>query len=333
MIKRMVAIAAGKGGVGKSSLAVNLAFALQKQGHRVGLLDADVYGPSLEQMLPKGAPPSQSERDAQWLIPGKAAGIALLTAAYFYPERKAAFVRAPVANALIDQFLNKVEWGDLDFLIVDFPPGTGDVQLTLLQRGAFDGALLITTPQEVALLDVRKAASCFAKMHVPLIGVVENMSYLEREGKREALFGKGGGLKLAQELSTPLLGEIPIDPQLSEAGDLGVCLFDHAPDSPSAQAFTRVAHGVQKALESLPKIEWEPHLLPSGEIQIPEGVISAALLQDHCPCVRCGGVGKSSPDTRIIQLQKMGRFVLKVNFTSGCSQGLYPRTLLAEIAS
>lgn len=332
MKQQMVAVAAGKGGVGKSTVAVNLAFALQRQGFRVGILDADIYGPSLEQMLPKGNAPRQSETEPEKLIPGKSGELLFLSTAHFYPERKAAFVRAPVANALIEQFINKTQWGDLDFLLVDFPPGTGDVQLTLLQKGTFDGALLVTTPQEVALLDVRKAASCFTKMGVPLLGVVENMSYFEREGKREYLFGKEGGLKLAEELSIPLLGSIPIDPKLSEAGDLGLCFFDHAPSSPGAEAFAKIGENVRNSLQSLPKSDWEVHLLPNGDVQVPEGVIPASLLQSHCPCVRCGKNGKSSPETKIVQLQKMGRFVLKVHFTAGCSQGLYPRPLLAELA-
>jgi ATP-binding protein involved in chromosome partitioning len=331
LIRNMIAVAAGKGGVGKSSLAAHLAFALKRMGHLVGLLDADVYGPSLEQMLPAGTAPSCSAENPDRIVPGVAGGILLLTAAHFYKEGTAAFVRAPVANSFIEQFLHQAEWGDLDFLIVDFPPGTGDIPLTLLQKGSFAGALLITTPQEVALLDVRKAAHCFQRMEVPLLGIVENMSYFEKEGERQYLFGKGGGAKIAEEFSLPLLGQIPIDSRLAEAGDLGRSLFDLAPDSPSAVVFMEIAKQVHQSVEQQPKEEWEAELLPTGHIKMGQGIISSVELQRICPCIRCGGKGKSSTETKALRIEKVGRFALKVQFSSGCSQGLYPYRLLRRL--
>lgn len=328
----MIAVAAGKGGVGKSSLAVNLALALSRQGHAVGLLDADVYGPSLEQMIPMQSLPRPSEADPDRIIPGERAGIRMITTAHF-SSKEAAIVRAPVANAIIDQFLNKIEWGPLDFLIVDFPPGTGDVQLTLMQKGSFSGALLVTTPQEVALLDVRKAAQMFHRMHIPLLGVVENMSYFEDStGTKNYLFGREGGQKLARELGAPFLGEIPLDPELAQAGDRGASIFETAPDSPSAAAFTKIAGAVQEQLALLPQGDFTAELLADGTLSVAGRHFTPAALQKRCPCIKCGGQGKSAENVGVIQLQKMGRYALKVIFTSGCSQGIYPLKLLQEIA-
>lgn len=219
--QKVIAIAAGKGGVGKSTVAVNLALALSRLGQKVGILDADVYGPSIRKMLPEERPPSQQGNQ---LIPAICSnGIKMISMAYFRKEREAAAIRAPIANNIILQFLQNIDWGELDYLLIDFPPGTGDIQLTLSQRASLVGAVIVTTPQEVALLDVRKAMDLFEQVKVPLIGIVENMSYYQAENAegRTYIFGKGGGKKLAQSSGLPFLGEIPIDPEICRCGDHG----------------------------------------------------------------------------------------------------------------
>lgn len=218
-IAHVIAIAAGKGGVGKSLVAVNMALTLRNAGYAVGILDADLYGPSIRRMLPEDEHPRKSQDK---LYPAIAKGIKVLTMAYFCPPELATAVRAPIANNILGQFLKDCEWGPLDFLLIDFPPGTGDIQLTLSQRGYLSSALLVTTPQEIALLDVRKAANLFSKVNVPLLGIVENMSHLALpNGDVLFPFGSGGGMRLAQELGSPLLGSIPLDPSMGRCADEG----------------------------------------------------------------------------------------------------------------
>jgi ATP-binding protein involved in chromosome partitioning len=241
-IKNTIAIAAGKGGVGKSTVTVNLALALQQLGHSVGILDADIYGPSIRMMLPEDRLPSQKGQD---FIPAICRGIRMISMAYFRKEHEAAAVRAPIANGIISQFIQNVMWGPLDYLLVDFPPGTGDVQLTLSQKLNLSGAIMVTTPQEVALLDVRKAMHLFDQVQIPIIGIVENMSYYQHSPKDEKLylFGKGGGERLARDYGLPLLGAIPIDPKLSSSGDKGESIFslENSGEHISAQVFLSLA--------------------------------------------------------------------------------------------
>jgi ATP-binding protein involved in chromosome partitioning len=201
-VQTIVAIAAGKGGVGKSSVTVNLGLALQAQGYQVGIMDTDIYGPSIRKMMPEDRLPLQKGTLIQ---PALCRGIKMISMAYFRKEDEAAAVRAPIANSLISHFIKNVQWGPLDFLLMDFPPGTGDVQLTLGQQAHLSGALMVTTPQEVAVLDVRKAISLFQQIKVPIIGIVENMSYYQSSEQMEPvyLFGRGGGERLAKETGTP----------------------------------------------------------------------------------------------------------------------------------
>lgn len=223
-IKNIIAIAAGKGGVGKSTVAVNLALAIRQKGFSVGLMDTDIYGPSVRKMLPEDRLPSQ--KDAI-IIPALCQGIKMISMAYFRREEEASVVRAPIANQIVSQFIEKVEWGQLDYLFIDFPPGTGDIQLTLSQKAKLTGAVMVTTPQEVAVMDVRKAINMFFQVKVPIIGIVENMSgyYHPQTDELLYLFGKGGGEKLAHEAGVPFLGRIPIDPEISQKGDLGQSIF------------------------------------------------------------------------------------------------------------
>lgn len=239
-VRHIWAVAAGKGGVGKSSVAVNLSLALQRQGRAVGLLDADIYGPSVRKMLGEDRYPKQI---GEQLEPGESQGILLMTMAYFQKENEATVVRAPLANAMISQFIQQTQWGPLDDLILDFPPGTGDIQLTLCQKLPLAGALMVTTPQQVAVDDVRKAMDMFKRVHVPIVGILENMSYLslDQGEKRLELFGKGGGEALASEEAIPFLGKLPLDPEFSSFCDKGLFLFKEKPESELAQAFDHLA--------------------------------------------------------------------------------------------
>jgi ATP-binding protein involved in chromosome partitioning len=239
---KIIGIAAGKGGVGKSTLTVNLALALIKKGLRVGLLDADLYGPSVRRMLPEDRLPKQ---EGELLIPAWSRGIRVLSMAYFRQENQATAVRAPIANGMIKKFLQQVSWGPLDYLLIDFPPGTGDIQITLSQQALLTGALMITTPQEISAMDVRKAIHLFQQLNVPLLGVVENMSHYEIAGERLYPFGKGGGARLGAEFALPLLAQIPLDPAISVSGDTGSSLFEEGPQH-LQDIFTSLANQLEE---------------------------------------------------------------------------------------
>lgn len=249
-VKHIVGVAAGKGGVGKSTVSVNLALALKKMGFTVGLLDADIYGPSLRKMLPEDRLPA---RRGEMIVPALAAGLHLLSMAYFRKEGEAAAIRAPIANGIIKQFIHQADWGDLDFLIVDFPPGTGDVQLTLAQELGMSAALIVTTPQEIALQDVKRAIDLFEQVRVPILGVVENMShYIPFPGASPCYpFGRGGGRRLAETKGFPFLGEIPIDSEISRLGDLGVSLFQEPKALNAATNFLGLAEMTIEHLRTL----------------------------------------------------------------------------------
>lgn len=251
-IKHILAIAAGKGGVGKSTVAVNLARSLRQLGFTVGLMDTDIYGPSVRKMLPEDRMPSQK---GEALMPALCEGIHMISMAYFRKDDAAAVVRAPIANGIVTQFIQNVEWGDLDYLLIDFPPGTGDIQLTLCQRANLSGAVMVTTPQEISMMDVRKAINMFDQVQVPVVGVVENMSgYLHKSTNEMVyLFGKGGGERLAREMGVPFLGQIPIDPELSLRSDKGISIFktNEEAEIPAAGSFLEIAKCVQGHVEAL----------------------------------------------------------------------------------
>jgi len=245
-VKRIIAVASGKGGVGKSTVAANLAVALSKTGAKVGLCDCDLYGPSVAQMFGSHERPMANENDE--IIPIEAHGLKLMSMGFLLEDRSPVIVRGPMATRYVQQFLRQVEWGDLDYLILDLPPGTGDIQLTIVQTVAVDGVVIVTTPQEMALIDARKAVSMFAKVNVPILGLVENMAWFECEhGRRYYLFGEGGGVKEAAALNVPLLAQIPIDPQTRERGDAGtpVALIPAA-EHPVAAAFQEIAAALKE---------------------------------------------------------------------------------------
>jgi ATP-binding protein involved in chromosome partitioning len=245
-VKRIIAVASGKGGVGKSTVAANLAVALAKGGLKVGLCDCDLYGPSVAQMFGSHERPMANEHDE--IIPVEAHGLKLMSMGFLLEDRSPVIVRGPMATRYTQQFLRQVEWGELDYLVLDLPPGTGDIQLTIVQTVAVDGAVIVTTPQEMALIDARKAVSMFAKVNVPILGLIENMAWFECDhGQRYFLFGEGGGVREAAAMNVPLLAQIPIDPQTRERGDAGtpVALIPAA-EHPVSAAFQQVAAALRE---------------------------------------------------------------------------------------
>jgi ATP-binding protein involved in chromosome partitioning len=240
-VRHVVAVASGKGGVGKSTVAANLALALAQSGHRTGLCDCDIYGPSVAMMF--GGSERPTADDENRIIPIERYGVSLMSMGFLLDDGSPAVLRGPMVTRYTQQFLRQVAWGNLDFLILDLPPGTGDIQLTIVQTVALSGAIIVTTPQEVALIDARKAISMFEKTNVPVLGIVENMSYFlcPGDGKRYDIFGTGGGRREAGRLRVPLLGEIPIEPLVRESGDTGRPAVAAHPKSAAAEVFRNIA--------------------------------------------------------------------------------------------
>lgn len=250
-VKNTIAVASGKGGVGKSTVAVNLAVALARSGARVGLLDADVYGPSLPLMMGIHETPKAGPDDR--LIPINNHGLKLMSVGFMLDEETPLIWRGPLVMQLIKQFLTGVEWGEIDYLVIDLPPGTGDVQLTLVQTIPVTGAVIVTTPQDIALIDARRAIKMFNEVKVPVIGIIENMSYFvcpHCKGTTE-IFSKGGGEKTSERYHVPFLGKIPIDVEIREGGDTGRPVVDASPDSELARAFVDIACNVASRISVL----------------------------------------------------------------------------------
>jgi ATP-binding protein involved in chromosome partitioning len=238
-IKNAIAVGSGKGGVGKTTVAVNLAVALAQCGASVGLLDADVYGPNVPTMLGVHSLPAPTENK---MIPAEAYGVKLISIAFLVKPGQPLIWRGPMLHSAIGQFITDVEWGDLDYLVVDLPPGTGDAALSLAQSLPLSGSVIVTLPQAISLEDASRGLEMFRTMEVPVLGVVENMSYLELDdGSRVDVFGTGGGEKLANETGTPFLGAIPMDPTVRQAGDGGVPVVVSHPDSKVAQAMVNIS--------------------------------------------------------------------------------------------
>ncbi|OLP17052.1 ATPase involved in chromosome partitioning [Leptolyngbya sp. 'hensonii'] len=255
-VRTTLAISSGKGGVGKSTTSVNLATALSLQGARVGLLDADVYGPNVPQML--GINPVEvslvDTPEGQRFLPLEAQGIKVMSVGLLAaPDHPLAW-RGPVLHKIITQFIHEVAWGDLDYLLIDLPPGTGDAQITIIQESPICGVLLVTTPQQVAIADVRRSIHMFRRVGIPVLGIVENMSYLlcGHCGEPTPIFGSGGGQQLAEELQTPLLGQVPIDPLLCAGGDAGTPLTLAYPNSVPAQVFRQIAAALDHTFAPVP---------------------------------------------------------------------------------
>jgi ATP-binding protein involved in chromosome partitioning len=246
-VKRVVAVASGKGGVGKSTVSVNLACALKHLGARVGLLDCDIYGPSIPLMMGVHERPTVSEDER--LVPPTGHGVKVMSIGLLLTDEQPVIWRGPMITKTIQQFLLAVEWGELDFLLVDLPPGTGDAQLSLCQTVPLDGGVIVTTPQEASLGVVRKGIGMFQKVNVPILGLVENMSYFTTpNGERVEIFGHGGGQVEAARQDIPFLGEVPIFTEIREGGDRGVPVVVSAPDQPAGRAFIQIAEALRKKL-------------------------------------------------------------------------------------
>jgi len=247
-IKHVIAIASGKGGVGKSTVAANLAVALEQTKARVGLCDCDIYGPSISLMF--GTRERPTATDENKIIPIEQYNLKLMSMGFLLDDASPAILRGPMVTRYTQQFLRQVDWGELDFLVLDLPPGTGDIQLTIVQTIALSGAVIVTTPQEVALIDARKAATMFEKVNVPVLGLIENMSYFvsPSDKKRYDIFGTGGGEREAKRLRVPLLGQIPIDIATREAGDRGQPIVGQDRQSPVTVEFTNIARRIREAL-------------------------------------------------------------------------------------
>ena len=247
-IKHIIAVASGKGGVGKSTVAANLAIALEQTKARVGLCDCDIYGPSISLMF--GIRERPTATDENKIVPIEQYNLKLMSMGFLLDDTSPAILRGPMVTRYTQQFLRQVDWGELDFLVLDLPPGTGDIQLTIVQTVALSGVVIVTTPQEVALIDARKAAMMFEKVNVPVLGLIENMSYFvsPSDNKRYDIFGSGGGGREAKRLRVPLLGQIPIDIGTREAGDRGEPIVSQDRQSPVAVEFMKVAQRIREAL-------------------------------------------------------------------------------------
>jgi len=248
-IRNILAVASGKGGVGKSTVSVNLAVALQMLGNKVGLLDADIYGPSIPLMLgihgqiDQGTTPLPIERH----------GLKVMSMGFLVPPSKAIVWRGPMIHRALTQFLTQLDWGQLDYLVIDLPPGTGDAQLTLTQTVPLTASVVVTTPQEVSLIDARKGLEMFREVRVPVLGIIENMSYfIADDGKRYEPFRSGGGKRLANSCSVPFLAEVPIDPNVATCGDEGFPIVAKHPDTIAGQAFSVLAKIICRELDSIP---------------------------------------------------------------------------------
>ena len=261
-IRNIIAIGSGKGGVGKSTTAVNLAVALADLGLRIGLLDADIYGPSIPTMLGLSGRPDSP--DGKSIVPMRAHGIETMSIGFLVEQDTPMIWRGPMATSALTQLLNETRWGGddgdgLDILVVDLPPGTGDIQLTLAQKIPVAGAVIVTTPQDVATLDARKALKMFEKVHVPVLGLIENMAQhvCSNCGHVEHLFGNGGGERMAAQYAVPLLGSLPLEIAIREQGDAGRPLVRAAPESAAAQAYRDVAQRLLAELDKRPRVKAE----------------------------------------------------------------------------
>lgn len=248
-VENTLVVASGKGGVGKSTLSANLAVAMARSGLRVGLMDADIYGPNIPGMLGIADRPTITETDGL-LVPLESSGVKLVSMGCFLDPGTPVIWRGPMLTKAVDQFLFQVAWGELDVLVLDLPPGTGDVQITLTQSVSLTGALIVTTPSDIALEDVRRSVRMFREVEVPIFGLIENMSSFvcHQCGHRATIFGEGGGRRTAEKYDVPFLGEVPLDSRLRECADLGTPIVDAEPDSPTSRALSALADTLLKCM-------------------------------------------------------------------------------------
>lgn len=338
-VKYVIAVASGKGGVGKSTVATNLAVALQHLGKRVGLMDADIYGPSQPTLL--GAKQERMDTEGGHLEPLHKHNVAFVSMGLLMGTEGPVVWRAPMATKLMHQFIANVNWGSLDYLLIDLPPGTGDVQLTLAQQANLAGAVIVTTPQDVALGIAQKGLKMFEQVHVPILGIVENMSGFtcEKCGHQSEPFKIGGGKHLAKLCKVPFLGALPLDKDLMASSDTGIPVAVRAPESAAARRFSDLARALEEQIAVLaeksaqaPKV----HLTDSGvQILWPEGLaqqLDPYTLRSQCGCALCvdenSGMRLLDPktiplDIRILGMELVGRYGIAPRFSDGHNSGIF----------
>jgi ATP-binding protein involved in chromosome partitioning len=344
-VRNVIAVASGKGGVGKSTVATNLALALTREGARVGLLDADVYGPSVTMMV--GSIESEGgPGEGDMIEPARAQGIKLVSMGLFTDRETPVIWRGPMASKLVQEFVGRVDWGELDYLLVDLPPGTGDVQLTLTQVAPLMGAVIVTTPQDVAVGITMRGLRMFEKVRVPILGLVENMSLFVCPHCAEAtpLFRHGGGRRAAAALGIPFLGEVPLDAAVAEAGDEGLPVVARGgPPSPAAQAFLaisrKLAQQVSIVNEATSGVRFHPEEVSVEGAAVVVGWsdkhvsrFAARALRGSCPCAICVdevtgerrvGLADVAPDVFATEVRPVGRYAFQIIWSDGHQTGIY----------
>ena len=352
LVKNIVPVGSGKGGVGKSTVSANLAIALAKLGARVGLMDADVYGPSIPTIMGAHVPPTAGNGN---ITPVLRYGVEIVSMGFFVPKGEATIWRGPMLSKVVEKFLGGVEWGELDYLLVDLPPGTGDVQLSLCQMIPLTGAAVVSTPQDLAFNVAEKAVSMFNKLRTPILGLVENMSGFECRhcGRREEIFGSGGARRFAMANEIPFLGEIPLSTDIRTTSDEGNPIVQSMPESPSARAFFRVAENLAAQISTLtlggvssdrPEIA-EITRPSTSEVRIlwkdgHESIYTGHALRVGCRCAVCvdemlgnqrlreESIGK---DVRSLSIDPVGRYAIRFQWSDGHSTGIYTFELLREL--
>jgi len=338
-VKNIIAIGSGKGGVGKSTISTNFAIALKNTGAKVGLLDADIYGPSQPGML---GVHKQPEVRGDFLIPIKKHGLVFMSIGLLLDDDQPVIWRGPMASKMVSQFLGNVMWGELDYLLIDLPPGSGDVQITLAQQASLTGAVIVTTPQQVSLGVANKGLQMFKHVNVPIVGIIENMSgfICPKCGENTPIFKQGGGEELAKRIGVNFLGGIPIDPELMASGDEGVPLLEKGVESPAAKAFIDLAYRFKsitaKGIESIDQ-PLSIDLDDEGRLAIEwadgrKSTFSPYDLRINCPCAICvdEDTGKRTLDPKQVPLdikisgvEKVGRYAVGVTFSDGHNTGIF----------
>jgi ATP-binding protein involved in chromosome partitioning len=352
-VKHVIAIGSGKGGVGKSTTAVNLAVALVRLGAKVGLMDADIYGPSVPKLLGTNAYPEQDEATGR-IRPPEVHGLKLMSMALLGGDAPAVW-RGPMASKAVSQFLGEVDWGELDYLLIDLPPGTGDIQITLAQAARLSGALIVMTPQALATDIAKRGLKMFQQVRIPVLGIVENMSeyHCPQCGHTSHLFSHGGGTTVSKELSLPLLASFPLDPEMVEEGDRGLPVVVSRPESESAKRYLELAQAMAAELstvlsggraEKAVVTTIEPN--EAGKMfriawsDGKQSLVSFLDLRYHCPCASCvdenTGVRRISRDTlprdiKPLKVQTIGNYALSIHWSDGHQTGIYSFDLLRQL--
>lgn len=351
-VQRIVAVSSCKGGVGKSTTAVNLALALSRYGLRVGLMDADVYGPSLPTLLrPEETQLYQREEDGL-ILPLQVHGMPVMSFGWIAPSQQqgAAILRGPMVSQVVNQLATRVAWGALDYLILDFPPGTGDIQLTLTQQLPMTAAVIVTTPQQLSFVDVVKGIQMFDTVKVPTVAVVENMSYYEVNGEKHRIFGEGARRRLVEQFGFKHTFEIPIDPRLSSDGDEGAPMVAARPADPISTLYYEIAEAVHGEINALCKDAKGPPVLTYNvgqncELELPDGKIleiAPAELRFACRCARCVSEATGEklirredidPDVYPTAIKPVGNYASAVEWSDGHTTSIYPHETLLEMFS